>query len=41
MCPWWIRPTINKARYQEVQFQNEMNWLGENLYKIDDMFANW
>ena len=39
--PWWIRQNINKARYQEVQFQNEMNWLGENLYKIDEMFGNW
>ena len=39
--PWWIRSNINKDRYQEVQFQDEMNWLGENLYELDQMFGSW
>ncbi|CAM5199997.1 Homoserine kinase type II OS=Ureibacillus acetophenoni OX=614649 GN=SAMN05877842_11755 PE=3 SV=1 [Ureibacillus acetophenoni] len=39
--PWWIRSNLNYDRYQEVQFQNEMIWLGENLYELSEMFENW
>ena len=39
--PWWIRPNINRDRYQEVQFQDEMNWLGENLCELNQMFGSW
>lgn len=39
--PWWIRPNLNQDRYQEVQFKNEMIWLGNNLSELRTMFASW
>lgn len=39
--PWWIRSNLNHNRYQEVQFQNEMIWLGGNLSELRTMFGTW
>jgi homoserine kinase type II len=38
---WWIVPSLNRDRYQEVQFQNEMLWLGKNLPELKSMFGSW
>ncbi|MCZ8542453.1 phosphotransferase [Psychrobacillus psychrodurans] len=38
---WWICPNLNQDRYQEVQFRNEMIWLGENLSELRTMFGSW
>jgi len=37
---WWIRPDLNRDRYQEVQFENEMTWLADNLTHLTSIFAD-
>lgn len=38
---WWVVPSLNRDRYQEVQFQNEMIWLGNHLSELKGMFETW
>lgn len=38
---WWVVPNLNKERYQEVQFQNEMTWIAEHLSDLTSMFKGW
>lgn len=38
---WWVVPNLNKERYQEVQFQNEMTWIAEHLSDLTTMFKDW
>lgn len=36
---WWIGPHINRDRYQEVQFENEMVWLATHLSDLPAIFS--
>jgi hypothetical protein len=38
---WWVVQNLNKERYQEVQFQNEMTWIAEHLSDLTSMFKDW
>lgn len=38
---WWINPNLSLDRYQVVQFQNEMTWLGKNLSELRVMYGAW
>ncbi|MEO4052727.1 phosphotransferase [Solibacillus sp. CAU 1738] len=38
---WWITPKINHNRYQEIQFYNEMVWLGANFPNLEKLFGDY
>ena len=38
--PWWIVPTLNSNRYQEVRFAEEMMWLAKNRNQLGDILGH-
>lgn len=38
---WWISPEIDINRYQEIQFYNEMVWLGEHFPNLIKLFGDY
>ena len=38
---WWITPKINLNRYQEIQFYNEMVWLGSNFTNLKKLIGDY
>lgn len=38
---WWITPKIDHNRYQEIQFYNEMVWLGANFSNLKKLFGDY
>ena len=38
---WWITPQIDNNRYQEIQFYNEMVWLGAHFPNLIKLFEDY